>query len=144
MSFTIYEVASNDRFPENLRKTAELIVERFGLSVGVENPLQVLENDDIDKKWYKNLVAINGSCRIHRIEVQFIDSSLIHHLYLPNLVQLVLKKSSVKRVDKIFHGDLPKLEILDFSGCQGIMDSELEAERIDLPNLSNLKINLHT
>ena len=83
------------------------------------------------------MVAINGS-PIDRLTTQIIDAMSVKHMYLPNIVELNLEYSNVKNVAAICEGEFPKLEVLNFSGCQGIVDSEFEFSD-GFPNLSNVK-----
>ena len=83
------------------------------------------------------MVAINGS-PINRITTRIIDATLVNHLYLPNIVELNLQGSNVKNVAAICEGEFPNLEVLNFSGCKGIVDSEFEFSD-GFPNLSNVK-----
>ena len=84
------------------------------------------------------MVAINGS-PIERINTRIIDATLVNHLYLPNIVELNLEFSNVKNVAAICEGDLPNLEVLNFSHCHGIVDSDLKFCDGFL-NLSNVKL----
>ena len=83
-----------------------------------------------------NLTFMNGFHLSHELTSRVINVNPLRALSLPNLVALNLQRSNVNRVSIIFEGDLPNLEVIDFSDCQGIMDSDIASFK-GVPNLSS-------
>ena len=55
-----------------------------------------------------------------KFELKTVDATSVNHLYLPNLVELDLSSSNLKRVDVVLRSELPNLKILDLSSCGGL------------------------
>ena len=85
-----------------------------------------------------NFIALNG-CHIPlRVESKVVDVNSLQRFTVPRLAELWLEKSNINRLVKIFHGNLPSLEILDLQGCTGITDSGITTLN-GILELSNLR-----
>ena len=85
-----------------------------------------------------NFIALNG-CHIPlRVDSQVVDVNSLQHFSVPGLAELWLESSNINRLVKIFHGNLPSLEILDLTACNGITESGITTLE-GILELSNLK-----
>ena len=85
-----------------------------------------------------NFIALNG-CHIPlRVESKVVDVNSLKYLVVPRLAELWLENSNINRLVKIFHGNLPSLEILDLGLCNGITESGITTLE-GISELSNLR-----
>ena len=92
-----------------------------------------------------NFVVINGFHLPLRLESKVVDVNSLQHFSAPLLSELFLSSSNINRLSKIFHGNLPALEILDLTNCNGIIASDIITLKgvFGLSNGSFFLIRLH-
>ena len=87
----------------------------------ITTTLFFFEGNHSKEIWTGDLAAINGMTN-DKFELKTVDATSVNHLYFPNLVELDLSSSNLKRVDVVFRSELPSLKILDLSKCK-VFDS---------------------